>query len=292
MQISDLQASNSFGASDVIAVDINGVTYKVTGSTLAAAILAGNAATATKATKDADGNTISSTYLKCSAGLDSTLTNNLYMNIAANWSGSLRYGTKAGTGTDYTTITQSDWGVLYYAVPAKVNADNTYQTARFQFRQYSPTPTGTRTSYYDEYRLPAATLDKTSNNFYNILTTKSAVTVAQGGTGQTGITYLNTASNIIDTVNTGFAVTTAEFVQWGKVASLRLVFTKTAAVTTRQTVVPCVIKSALRPKIMSSATSSYDTISNAWLSVSGNVNMFGTWEANGAKSFVATYILP
>ena len=38
MQISGLQASNSFSSSDVLAIEINGVTYKLTGATLAAAV--------------------------------------------------------------------------------------------------------------------------------------------------------------------------------------------------------------------------------------------------------------
>ena len=38
MQISELLVSNSFGASDVLAIEINGVTYKLTGATLAAAL--------------------------------------------------------------------------------------------------------------------------------------------------------------------------------------------------------------------------------------------------------------
>lgn len=38
MQISQLPASNSFSSSDVIAIEINGVTYKLTGSTLATAL--------------------------------------------------------------------------------------------------------------------------------------------------------------------------------------------------------------------------------------------------------------
>lgn len=38
MQISQLPASNSFSSSDVIAIEINGVTYKLTGATLAAAL--------------------------------------------------------------------------------------------------------------------------------------------------------------------------------------------------------------------------------------------------------------
>lgn len=38
MQISQLPASSSFSGSDVIAIEINGVTYKLTGSTLATAL--------------------------------------------------------------------------------------------------------------------------------------------------------------------------------------------------------------------------------------------------------------
>ena len=38
MQISELPASNSFSGSDVIALEINGVTYKLTGATLATAL--------------------------------------------------------------------------------------------------------------------------------------------------------------------------------------------------------------------------------------------------------------
>lgn len=40
-------------------------------------------------------------------------------------------------------------------------------------------------SYYDAYRLPTVSAGKTGNNFYDILTSRSAVTVAQGGTGAT-----------------------------------------------------------------------------------------------------------
>ncbi len=37
--------------------------------------------------------------------------------------------------------------------------------------------------YYEEFQLPECTADRTSNAYYSILTTKSAVSVAQGGTG-------------------------------------------------------------------------------------------------------------
>ena len=138
-----------------------------------------------QAGKDGDGNTISSTYLKRSAGTGSTLTGNLYMNRGGVSFNAIRFGTTAATGTDYTTVAQNDWGILYCDYPVKKNADSTYTSGRFYFRQYSPTSAGARTSYYDQYRLPTTTVGKTANNTYDILTTRSAVTVAQGGTGAT-----------------------------------------------------------------------------------------------------------
>ena len=44
------------------------------------------------------------------------------------------------------------------------------------------------TGYQERYFLPAPDADRTASVDYRILTTKSAVTIAQGGTGQTGQT--------------------------------------------------------------------------------------------------------
>ena len=52
---------------------------------------------------------------------------------------------------------------------------------RILFRQYSP---GAE-DFYEAYSLPNTTSGRTDNGSYNILTTKSAVTIAQGGTGAT-----------------------------------------------------------------------------------------------------------
>ena len=54
------------------------------------------------------------------------------------------------------------------------------------FRLYSRKTGGTVTSYYEDYRLPTSTSNRTNNGTYEILTSKAKVTVAQGGTG-TGI---------------------------------------------------------------------------------------------------------
>lgn len=53
---------------------------------------------------------------------------------------------------------------------------------QLHFRQYSGT-SDAKTSYYEQYDLPEPNEGRTSTGTYNILTTKSAVTVAQGGTG-------------------------------------------------------------------------------------------------------------
>lgn len=55
---------------------------------------------------------------------------------------------------------------------------------RMWFRQFSGTQSG-RTSYYDQFAFPVTAIGKTGNNSYEILTSKSAVTVGQGGTGAT-----------------------------------------------------------------------------------------------------------
>ena len=51
------------------------------------------------------------------------------------------------------------------------------------FRLYRRETGGAVTSYYEEYRLPTATSNRTSNRSYEILTSKVPVTVRQGGTG-------------------------------------------------------------------------------------------------------------
>ena len=54
------------------------------------------------------------------------------------------------------------------------------------FRLYSRKTGGNVTSYYEDYRLPTSTANRTNNVTYEILTSKVKVSVGQGGTG-TGI---------------------------------------------------------------------------------------------------------
>lgn len=63
-----------------------------------------------------------------------------------------------------------------------------YNTSkRFIFHEQSMSGTSV-TSYYENYQLPAPNSARTDNATYDILTSKAAVTVAQGGTGATSFT--------------------------------------------------------------------------------------------------------
>lgn len=71
---------------------------------------------------------------------------------------------------------------------------------RLYFREYSyNSSTGAAIEQWDQYRLPVVAADKTRADTYEILTSKSAVTIAQGGTGAT------TAANAIKALLNGVA---------------------------------------------------------------------------------------
>jgi len=97
---------------------------------------------------------------------------------------------------------------MYYLLPVKNVSDNTLRPARFSFYEYSPNSDGTRTqpnstqsSRAEIYALPAVDVGRTSNGNYDILTSKNAVTIAQGGTGATteylGRRNLNASAGIM-----------------------------------------------------------------------------------------------
>ena len=127
----------------------------------------GNAATATKATQDGSGNVISSTYLKRSGGTINGV-----------------FGVRHSTNHPYLMLESSSYNdyqsQIYYSIPSSS------ATANFGFREYSRSSSDyTLLSYYEEFELPSVISDRTYNSTYRILTTKSTVTVAQGGTGAT-----------------------------------------------------------------------------------------------------------
>lgn len=141
-----------------------------------------------------------------------------------------------GDGQDTTT------GVFYYQGTQSANA--TYDTGYFSFYQYSPKAEGDgRTSYYDRYRLPAVAAGKTSNNTYDIITTKNLD--AGSGISISGTTISNKGVWSVETGDTNgtISVTVNGFAEEVAVAGLAaaaykgvLDGTADAALTTASTV--------------------------------------------------------
>lgn len=90
--------------------------------------------------------------------------------------GALGLATTAGAGAEVIKFGQTA-GSTEIAI---CKNDNGTTRRSFSFRQYRPSGT-----YRENYNLPGTTDDITESANYDILTTKSAVTVAQGGTGLT-----------------------------------------------------------------------------------------------------------
>ena len=114
-----------------------------------------------------------------------TMSGNLNINRAAASDESVRFGTTAGQSSDFISINQNDWGIMYYVLPVKKVSDGTLRLARFSFYEYSPNSDGTRSANAEIYNLPNVDVGRTSDGRYDILTSKNAVTVDQGGTGAT-----------------------------------------------------------------------------------------------------------
>ena len=91
-----------------------------------------------------------------------------------------------------STSYNSELGTIFYTVQS-----NSYKS-NFFFRQYSRSSTNySILSNYEDFALPSVTADRTSYSSYSILTTKSTVTVAQGGTGATTASGARTNLGII-----------------------------------------------------------------------------------------------
>ena len=118
------------------------------------------------------------------------------------------------------------------------------------------------------------------------------LTIAQGGTGSTGVDAESTISNIIAAAS-GFAITSANYRQWGKIAQIYFQARKAEAQTTAASMTLGTVVTGKRPVLLCSVVcADSSTITAAFLSTAGVVTASGTWAANGVKTFVATYLLP
>ena len=161
--------------------------------------LSGNASTATSAvsaSKDAKGNVIDTYY--CTLSTAQTLTGTKTISNGKYYA-SLSFKPSNGS--------QRLGNIYVFGGDSKsTNIENSY----FAFRSYSYSANSTTVSdNYDQYNLPATTAGKTTNSSYSILTSKNAVTVAQGGTGAANAADARTNLGVPSTTGSGASGTWA-----------------------------------------------------------------------------------
>ena len=109
-----------------------------------------------------------------------------------------------------------------------------------------------------------------------------------GGSGQTGTGSTTTAADIA-TAESGVSVTTAQYAWWGKVAMVRLVVRKTAAVSSGTTSL-CTLAAGKRPKYNTGAVCLTSGLIAQVLS-SGRVQVTGSISAGASLTILSTYVL-
>ena len=100
------------------------------------------------------------------------------------------FGTTDYTGSVRQTKFNQMAGYLIFRVPSIKNG--TLSSAKFMWGQNSVDASLNPTNYFEYYSLPDTTNSLTATVVYDILTSKNAVTIAQGGTGATDATGART----------------------------------------------------------------------------------------------------
>lgn len=116
------------------------------------------------------------------------------------------------------------------------------------------------------------------------------ITIAQGGTGQTGTSTSPAASNIVNAAN-GFTLVNAYYYTWGKFAQLIVAMKKTAAQTTATTMNFGTLKLGF-PINTVGGVATNASISTCYVVSAGTMSAYGTWAANATINFSFIYLLP
>ena len=115
----------------------------------------------------------------------------------------------------------------------------------------------------------------------------TVVPINRGGSGQVDTGFTTTISAIAAAAS-GCEITTAQYAYWGKVAMVRLVVKKTAAVSSGTTTL-CTLASGKRPKYTAPAQWRWNN--GAQITTAGAVQVNGAISANASITVTATYIL-
>lgn len=117
--------------------------------------------------------------------------------------------------------------------------------------------------------------------------TSGTLALGRGGTGQTATGSTTTISDIA-TAASGCEITTAQYAYWGKVAMVRLVVKKSAAVSSGTTTL-CTLASGKRPKYNAAGTCAWNK--TAQITTGGNVQVNGAISAGASLTILGTFIL-
>ena len=117
--------------------------------------------------------------------------------------------------------------------------------------------------------------------------TSGTLALARGGTGQTATGATTTVSEIAAAAS-GCEITSAQYAYWGKLAMVRLVVRKSAAVSSGTTTL-CTMVSGKRPK--HTAMGQWGWTGCAIINASGTVQVNGAIAANTSYAIMSTYIL-
>lgn len=122
----------------------------------------------------------------------------------------------------FTTMATNGYPNLYFNNSNDVTGYivNEASNRRFLFNEY-PSDSST---LYESYALPAPSTGLTATQYYSVLTTKNPVTVAQGGTGDTG-----TVDGPIAGIHANVTVSEVRLRRWGLVVSASGQITSTTA---------------------------------------------------------------
>lgn len=117
------------------------------------------------------------------------------------------------------------------------------------------------------------------------------ITVAQGGTGQTGVSSTTTVSDIIASTGSGITILGANFCQWGKVAMFDIAVKLSTAVSTLTDTTVATLVSNKRPIYYASAVARATGANNTYIATDGAIHIVGTLSANTNIHILSTYIL-
>lgn len=120
------------------------------------------------------------------------------------------------------------------------------------------------------------------------------VPINKGGSGQSGVSITQDASEIV-TASEGWAVTSAIFGQWGKLAMIRIDIKTTQQVTIGTDTTIAQIASGKRPAVTSPAQAWLSSVYHALITANGALHVgrssSATVAANVGFTFLAVYLL-